>query len=276
MHQLILVALLLLPLAAQASGDEHCEHSEPRSLQLDFSAVKTVVFDIGGNDLDVRAGNSPDHKVDGRACASNAKELGRLVLTQEKSGDRLLVHARREGNFSGIFIGNHYAYMKLRASVPDTVAVQLKVGSGNASVEGARAASVDTGSGDVRASRIRGELTAAIGSGDLEADDVGSLHLLSVGSGDATFRNVRGASKVGSVGSGDLGISATRGPVEIGSVGSGDVDLEDIGGSVTVGSIGSGDIDADGVRGDLGVRSVGSGDIGHRNVSGRVELPREN
>ena len=155
MHQLILVALLLLPLAAQASGDEHCEHSEPRSLQLDFSAVKTVVFDIGGNDLDVRAGNSPDHKVDGRACASNAKELGRLVLTQERSGDRLLVHARREGNFSGIFIGNHYAYMKLRASVPDTVAVQLKVDSGDASVEGARAASVDTGSGDVRASRIR-------------------------------------------------------------------------------------------------------------------------
>ena len=275
MHKLILGALLLLPLAAQAAGEDHCGHSEPRNLRLDFSGVKTVVFDIGGNDLDVRASASPDNKVDGRACASNEKDLGRLVLAQERTGDRLLVNARREGDFSGIFLGNHYAYMKLQASVPDTVAVQLKVGSGEASIDGARTASVDTGSGDVRASRIRGELTAAIGSGDLEADDIGSLHLLSVGSGDATFRNVRGASKVGSVGSGDLGIRATRGAVDIGSVGSGDVDLADIGGSVTVGSIGSGDIGADGVRGDLSVRSVGSGDVGHRNVSGRVELPRE-
>ncbi len=275
MHKLILGALLLLPLAAQASGDDHCEHGEPRNLQLDLAGVKTVVFDIGGNDLDVRASASPGNKVEGRACASNQKDLARLVLTQERTGDRLLVHARREGNFGGIFLGNHYAYMKLRASVPDTVAVQLKVGSGDASVDGARVASVDAGSGDVRASRIRGELTAAIGSGDLEADDIGSLHLLSIGSGDASFRNVRGASKVGSVGSGDLGISATRGPVEIGSVGSGDVDLADIGGSVTVGSIGSGDIDADGVRGGLTVRSVGSGDVGHRNVSGRIDLPRK-
>ncbi|MGN7725042.1 DUF4097 family beta strand repeat-containing protein [Luteimonas sp. 22616] len=276
MHKLILGALLLLPLAAQASDDDHCKHSQPRNLQLDLAGVKTVVFDIGGNDLDVRASASPSNKVDGRACASSGKDLDRLVLTQEKTGERLLVHARREGNFGGIFLGNHYAYMKLQASVPDSVAVRLKVGSGDASVDGARTASVDTGSGDVHVSRIRGELTAAIGSGDLEAEDIGSLHLLSVGSGDATFRNVRGASKVGSIGSGDLGIRTTQGPVEIGSVGSGDVELADIGGSVTVGSIGSGDIDADGVRGDLDVRSIGSGDVGHRGVTGRVTLPRKN
>jgi DUF4097 and DUF4098 domain-containing protein YvlB len=275
MHKLILGALLLLPLAAQASDDGHCKHSQPRKLQLDLSGVKTVVFDIGGNDLDVRASASPGNKVDGRACASSEKELDRLVLTQEKAGDRLLVHARREGNFGGIFLGNHYAYMKLQASVPDSVAVQLKVGSGDASVDGARTASVDTGSGDVRVSRVRGELTAAIGSGDLEAEDIGSLHLRSVGSGDATFRNVRGASKVGSIGSGDLGIRTTGGPVEIGSVGSGDVELANIGGNVTVGSIGSGDLDADGVRGDLSVRSIGSGDIDHRGVTGRADLPRK-
>jgi DUF4097 and DUF4098 domain-containing protein YvlB len=275
MRKLILGVLLLLPLAAQAADEDHCKHSQPRNLQLDLSGVKTVVFDIGGNDLDVRAQARPGNRVEGRACASNGNYLPKLVLTQSKSGDRLVVTAEREGSFNGIFLGNHYAYMKLQASVPDSVAVQLKVGSGDASIDGARTASIDTGSGDVRASRIRGELTAAIGSGDLEASDIGSLHLLSVGSGDATFRNVRGASKIGSIGSGDLGIRSTRGPVEIGSVGSGDVELADIGGSVTVGSIGSGDIDADDVRGDLDVQSVGSGDVGHRNVSGRVTLPRK-
>lgn len=274
MNKLILGALLLLPLAAQADGDR-CEHSAPRDLQLDFSGVRTVVFDIGGNDLDVRASGASDNRVSGRACASNPKELDRLVLAQERSGDRLMVRALNEGHFSGISFGNRYAYMKLQASIPGNVVVRLKVGSGDASVEGASTASVDTGSGDVRASHIRGELEAAIGSGELEADDIGSLHLLSVGSGDATFRNIRGASKVGSIGSGDLGITGTQGPVEIGSVGSGDVELSRIGGGVTVGSIGSGDLDADGVRGDLTVRSMGSGDVDHRGVSGHVALPRE-
>src|SRR3546814_1851040 len=83
--------------------------------------------------------------------------------------------------------------MKLQASVPDSVTVQLKVGSGDASVDGARSARIDTGSGDVRATRVRGELAASLGSGDLEASDIGSLDLGSVGSGDAALRNVRGA-----------------------------------------------------------------------------------
>lgn len=271
---LILGSLLLLPLAAPAA-DQHCKHSQPRNLQLDMAGVKTVVFEVGANDLDVRAVATPGNTVDGRACASREGDLSRLVLTQHKSGDRLVVTAEREGKFGGIFFGSGYAYMKLRASVPDSVAVQLKVGSGDASVDGARSASIDTGSGDVRAMRVRGELTAALGSGDLDASDIGSLHLLSVGSGDATISGIRGPAKVGSVGSGDVAIRDTQGPVEIGSVGSGDVDLERIGGSITVGSIGSGDIEVDGAQGDLTVRSAGSGDVDHRGVTGRVELPRK-
>ena len=272
---LILGTLLLLPLAAFAA-DRHCEHSQPRNLQLDMAGVKTVVFEVGANDLDVRAVATPGNKVEGRACASSEDDLSRLVLTQHKSGDRLVVTAEREGKFGGISLfGSHYAYMKLQASVPDSVAVKLGVGSGDASVDGARSASIDTGSGDVRATRVRGELTAALGSGDLEASDIGSLHLRSVGSGDATIDNVRGPAKIGSVGSGDLSIRDTQGPVEIGSVGSGDVELQQIGGNITVGSIGSGDIDVDGARGDLVVRSAGSGDVDHRGVTGRVDLPRK-
>ena len=54
MQKLILGALLLLPLAAQAD-DAQCKHQQPRNLQLDLAGVKTVMFDIGANDLDVRA-----------------------------------------------------------------------------------------------------------------------------------------------------------------------------------------------------------------------------
>lgn len=270
---LTLAALLLLPLAANAA--DHCEHSQPRNLQLDMTGVETVVFEIGGNDLDVRAVATPGNRVEGRACASRDGDLSRLVLSQHKSGDRLVVTAKREGKFGGFLFGDHYAYMQLKASVPDDVAVQFKVGSGDASLDGARSARVDTGSGDVRVTRIRGELGASLGSGDLEASDIGSLDLGSVGSGDANIRNVGGRSKIGSVGSGDVTIRSTRGPVDVGSVGSGDLELEDIGGSITVGSIGSGDIQVDGARGDLTVRSTGSGDVDHRGVTGRVDLPRK-
>src|SRR3546814_6124761 len=119
--------------------------------------------------------------------------------------------------------------MKWRARRPDDGPGQLDVGSGDASVDGARNVRIDTGSGDVRATRVRGELAASLGSGDLEASDIGSLDLNSVGSGDAAIRNVGGASRIGSIGSGDVSIRSTSGPVEVGSVGSGDLDLADIG-----------------------------------------------
>jgi hypothetical protein len=280
---LLLATFLLLPAVVHADDGRSCKASEPRDLQLDFSGIDTVVFEIGGNALDVRASAGADGKIVGRACASDAIYLPRLTLTQERTGDKLVVRAGNEGLRNGIFqnakqvsnhvFGKHSAHMTLRASVPDTVMVQLVVGSGDARLDGARAASADVGSGDATVARIRGEFTAKVGSGDLEARDIGSLRILSIGSGDATVRQVRGASKVGSVGSGDLAIRQTQGPVDIDSIGSGDAELADIGGDVTVGSIGSGDLDATTVRGNLRVRSVGSGDIGHRGVTGRVELP---
>ncbi len=271
MRKLILGALFLLPLAAQAD-EPHCEHQQPRHLQLDLAGVKTVRFDIGGNDLDVRPG---DGRIEGRACASSEDELSRLTLTQRRDGDKLVVTAKREGSFGGLFFGNRYAYMALHAGVPAEVMVQLDIGSGDGSVQGVRAASLDVGSGEGRASGIRGEVTAAVGSGDVNVDGAGALQLLSVGSGDAKAGDIGGPTRVGSIGSGDLEVHGTRGPVEIGSIGSGDVELRDVGGSVTVGSIGSGDLDVDGVRGDLTVRSTGSGDVDHSGVTGRVDLPRE-
>src|SRR3546814_12647802 len=91
-----------------------------------MAGVKTVVFEIGANDLDVRAVAAPGNTVEGRACASREGDLSRLVLTQHKSGDRLVVTAEREGKFGGFSLfGSNYAYMKLQASVPDSVTVQI-------------------------------------------------------------------------------------------------------------------------------------------------------
>src|SRR5690606_41336658 len=111
-HVLILGALLL-PLAA-AAAEPQCEHSQPRDLQLDMTGVKTVVFDIGANDLAVRAAAKPGNRVEGRACASRENDLSLLVLSHQRYGDRLAVTAKRENRHGRLFTRRQYAYMNLR------------------------------------------------------------------------------------------------------------------------------------------------------------------
>lgn len=271
---LLSCSLLLLPLAAFAQ-EPQCRHSQPRDLPLDLAGVKTVVFDIASNDLAVVASAGAKAVITGKACASDEKYLGQLKIAQHKSGDKLYVAARREEAPSRLFFGNNYAYLELHASLPDSVVVQLKVGSGDASVDGAPVLSADVGSGDLQARRIRGLVAATVGSGDIEVDDIGSLHVVSISSGDLSAKNVRGPVKVGSIGSGDLTLERTLGDVEIGSVGSGDATVSGVSGSVRVDSLGSGDIEVRDIRGDLSLSSRGSGSINHKRVDGRVSVPSD-
>src|SRR3546814_19600096 len=93
---LILGALLLLPLAATAA-DQNCEHSQPRNLQLDMPGVKTVVLEIGANDLAVHAVAASGNKVAGRACAPREGHLSPLAQTHHKPSDPHVVTGEREG-----------------------------------------------------------------------------------------------------------------------------------------------------------------------------------
>lgn len=282
-------ALLLLPLSALAN-DAPCRFTENRELALDLRDARTVVFEVNQHDLRLQAGNGPAH-LSGRACASNADWLKQLTLTQRHQGNKLVVSLRREGR-SNTLPGNDYAWLDIRGGVPADVVVQIKTGSGEAHVEGARALSVDLGSGDVTALRTGGSVHAAVGSGDLMVDGAGSVELLSLGSGDAKLRNVKGDVTVGSLGSGDLEVRSADGNLRIGTIGSGDaeirqvrgnadidligsgdVDLRDIGGNVRVGSHGSGNVEVQGA-GALVVERSGSGDVRHRDVRGNINLPR--
>ena len=246
MPRLALLALLLSAAAAPAFADDPCTHSAPRNLQLDLAGVRTVVFDIGHNELRLDARKGASGGVTGRACASDASYLDQLKLTQQKSGDTLVVKAWREGNtLSGLF-GNRYAELRLSATLPDNLPVKLEVGSGDAWITGAASLDATVGSGDAEIRRIPGKVSAKVGSGDIEIDDTGALHVPSVGSGDVTVRGVRGDAEIGSVGSGDLRLSRIAGSVRIGSIGSGDIELDGIERNIEVGSIGSGDLDVDG------------------------------
>lgn len=270
-----LIALFVLTLLSPTAfaDDDKCEHHAKRDLKLDIGDARAVVFEIGPHDLRLAASPAAAGRVQGRACSSDPKSLEELTVTQSRVGDKLVVTVGRESRNVINLFGNHYAYLDLEGTVPDDVMVQLKVGSGDAWVTGASALSIDTGSGDVEAKRIKGAVTAKVNSGDIALDDIGALKVLSIGSGDLHAGSVRGAVEIGSIGSGDFELDGAQGGVEIGSIGSGDANLDDVGGDVRVGSIGSGDVTARGVRGGLTVRSVGSGSIDHGNVAGKVDLP---
>ncbi|MGO1069030.1 DUF4097 family beta strand repeat-containing protein [Lysobacter sp. CA199] len=250
----LLSVALLLPLAAQAN--DRCDHAQPRDLRLDLTGVKAVVFEIGSDDLAVRgaSGASGAGEVTGRACASDASDLAGLTLTQRRAGDKLIVTAEHSNKISLGF--NGHRYMQLHATVPDSLMVQLKVGSGDASVDKVASLSADVNSGDIKISRVRGLVAVSVGSGDIDMDEVGSLQLIKLGSGDLKARGIAR-------------------DVKIGSVGSGDVELRRVGGSVELERLGSGDLEVEDVRGNLRVARVGSGSVHHRGVAGRVDVPQD-
>jgi DUF4097 and DUF4098 domain-containing protein YvlB len=266
--------LAALPFTSQAS--DRCEHSAPRDSVMNLSGIKTVVFDIGPHELSVTGGKTSSGSIRGKACASDVKRLADLVVTQQREGDKLIVRAERKGLLNkGSWSGKHYGYLVLAATIPDSLAVQVRLGSGDVVVDGVASLSADVGSGDLEARHVRGVFYADLGSGGIHASDIGALHVVTVGSGDLSARDIRGAARVGEVNSGDLTIANANGRVEIGSIGSGDATLSNIAGDVTVDSIGSGDLQANGIGGDLVVDSVGSGSVGHRNVNGQVRIPKD-
>lgn len=268
------LGLLLAPAAVFAQGKD-CQHSDARQLQLDLSGVKTVVFEVGQHKLRLDGASGTTGSLQGRACASNRDWLPQLILEQKRSGDRLTVSLRRDGQSKGIFIGQNYAFLDLSGSLPANIPVQVKVGSGDAWITGTASLDASVGSGDLEAKRIPGAVTASVGSGDIELDQTGPLKISSIGSGDVVARNVRGDTHVGSIGSGDFELDGGQGNVDIGSIGSGDADVRNITGNVTVGSIGSGDLDVQNVGGNLTVRSKGSGSVDHSGVKGTVNIPRK-
>jgi hypothetical protein len=274
MRMTLAFCTMLLVLPAIAHADEpQCKASEPRELKLDLAGVKSVLFEVNHHDLHVQGVPGTAGSLSGRACASSPERLKQLTVTQRKSGDQLVVTLARKAD--GFWIGNTYAYLDIRASVPATLPVRLDVGSGDADVNGIASLVVDTGSGDVKGRDIKGAVTAKAGSGDIQLERIGALNLTSIGSGDFRATQVNGAVDVGVVGSGDLDLVDVAGNVHVGSVGSGDVDVRNTKGSVTVDSIGSGDLTVRDVAGDLTVKRKGSGDVNHSGVRGKTSVPKE-
>lgn len=257
MRKTILASLLLLPAAAMADPAQ-CKFHADRNLDLDLGGVRTVRFVTNSYDLLV-SGGAPAGKgtARGKACASDQETVDNLVVTQQRDGDTLVVELkdkREHGWFGGW--GNHYADLKVEATIPAGIPVKIDVGSGDAKVRNVASLDADVGSGDLEAHDIKGAVRGAVGSGDFKLENTGDVEIDTVGSGDFGAKHA--------------------GRVRIGTIGSGDATIRDAQGSVQVGTIGSGNLDVDNVKGDLTVRTVGSGDVNHHGVTGKVDVPRDN
>ncbi|HET7929817.1 MAG TPA: hypothetical protein VFL63_00285 [Rhodanobacteraceae bacterium] len=312
---LAIAVVSLLGVSLTAAAADACKYSAPRNAEIDAAGLKSLLVSIGPDDLVIHGDPGATRiVVRGTACASSEKWLQEVKLEAVRHGDTASIVAHDDEHGIHIsFFGDSYAYLKLDVSVPQSLAVKLQEGSGDA--QAGRLASLDAtvGSGDLKVNGIAGGLTLQVGSGDAVASDVGSLKVSSVGSGDVRVDSVHGDVEVGSVGSGDFAASNVKGNATIGSVASGDakltgvvgsvsvrsvgsgdldlldvtgnvgvgavasgdVDMKRVGGNVHAGSVGSGDFDADGVGGNFTVDSIGSGDAGHHGVKGKVSVPRD-
>lgn len=273
----LLTCVALLAASFTAAADQPCRYSAPRNAEIDAAGLKLLAVEIGPDNLVIQ-GQPGLAKIEvrGTACASNEKWLVDIKVETARQGDSASVVAK-DGNHNNSFFsvfnlveGGTYAYLKLDVRVPQTLAVQLKLGSGDANASKLAALDATVGSGDLKATGIAGELGLRVGSGDAVVSDVGSLNLSSVGSGDATVDGIRGDAQAGAVGSGDLGLRNVAGNVSIGSVASGDAKLAGVGGSVTTRSVGSGDLVVRDVKGSVTVGSVASGDVSIERAGGNV------
>ncbi len=273
MYRLILASTALL-IASTAVADD-CKHQAARNLDIDATGLKTLAIEPGWSDIKLQGvAGLARIEVRGKACASSTERLEGIRLLERRDGDRVVGRVEYEAG-SWSLIGYTYATLGLEVRSPETLALEISSGSGDAVVADVASLDWNAGSGDLEVRKVAGLLRAKVGSGDVDARDVGAFTLASTGSGDFRVEGVRGDVEVGSGGSGDLTFHRVDGSVRIGNIGSGDVELHDIGGSVTVESIGSGDVSVDGVRGDLTVTAQGSGTTSHRNVAGKVDVPAD-
>src|SRR6185312_3958968 len=212
---LILACASMLVLSFTALGAEQCRYSAPRNAEINAAGLKLLTVQIGPDDLVIHGDPGVTSVVvRGTACASNEKWLQDVKIEASRSGDTgsLIAHDGDHTMLMSLF-GGSYAYLKLDVRVPQSLAIKLQEGSGDARVNNVAALDASVGSGDLKVDGVAGAFGLSVGSGDVVANDAGSFDLSSLGSGDVSMDGVRGNARTGGVGSGDLVLGNVKGEV---------------------------------------------------------------
>jgi hypothetical protein len=130
--------------------------------------------------------------------------------------------------------GDHQAWIDLTITVPASLALDIRDGSGDLLVRGMDAdVTIDDGSGDIEVEEIRGSLRIKDGSGGIRVRDVGRDLEIDDGSGSIDIAHVRGNVHVDD-GAGSIRVEDVGGRLEVPHAGSGSVRYRDVRGEIRV------------------------------------------
>jgi hypothetical protein len=273
--QLLLVGVLWLAGCYVTNADE-CKFTAERSAALAAAGAKRIDITARAGDLRI-SGQKGATQVEarGKACASDQDLLNAIQIQLRLDGDVLRVIVVMPDISADDAPRNASASLDLVVDVPDNLPVTLLDSSGEAEITGVASLNVTDSSGDLRVTRIAGDLDVRDSSGEVWIDEVGNNVTLRDSSGDVRVRNVNGDVRVEADGSGNLELIRVGRSVTVDQDGSGDIRIGDVKGNARIESDGSGDIDVSGIGGSFTLGGKGSGDVHVAEVKGAVNIPPE-
>lgn len=247
------VTLLACLAFAQPALAQRCEHSRDINLTADAAGMSLAVIIAGAGELVIEGGNGDQIVIEGRACASDADRLDDMSVKIGPRDDRITIETEIPDGWS--WTGGRYAYIDLHIQVPSSMALRVDDGSGSLTIRDVAGVDLEDGSGNIEISGIAGDVAVDDGSGNVTLESIGGEVWVNDGSGNINIADV--------------------GSVVIDDDGSGSIDIDGVRGSVMVHSDGSGSIWVASVGGDFTVQEDGSGGIRHRDVAGKVDIPKQ-
>ena len=259
--------------SSQAAAAEFCRFSADRSASVDAVGATRLIIDAGAGDLLVRGGNNlRSVEATARVCAFKEAALAQTQIVARREGTILYVTTVLP-EASGI-VSWLETSLDVAVTLPASLSVELKDGSGDLSISRVRSAKIEDGDGNIKVGQIAGDVVVSDGAGDMDIDQiVGKVTIERDDAGDIHIEDVRRDVNVLLDTSGTLQVERVGGSVHIGQDSSGDIVIREIKGNALVDSDSSGDIRAVLVGGNFVVEADSTGKISHDRVEGSVRMP---
>jgi hypothetical protein len=268
------ISFLFLALCgSQAAAAEFCRYTSERSASINAVGATKLVIEAGAGDLLVRGGNNlRTVEATGRVCGFKEAALAQVQIVARREGTILYVTTvlpETSSRFSWLD-----TTLDVAVTLPVSLSVEVKDGSGDLSIARVRSAKIDDGAGHIKAGEIAGDLVVSDGAGNMDIDQiVGTVTIERDDAGDIHIEDVRRDVKVLLDGSGELQIERVAGSVHVRQDSSGDLVIREVKGNVLVDSDSSGDIRVVQVSGNFTVEADSTGNISHDRVEGSVRMP---
>lgn len=243
------------------STDTTTDHSRRTTMtdierRFETPGAATLTVEVQQGDVTLMAGDRTDTVVRLVPHGRNGEEIAERYTVEAHGSDVTVTAPKgRDGLFSGLGWRGHVdvvvelptgSRVDARTGSGDVSAhgllgdVRAHTGSGDLSLQDLDSADLKSGSGDVVARAVAGGVSAKTGSGDITLESAGGHVDLVSGSGDLMLRRAEATARL-KTGSGDVVVGSSAGDLDI-MTGTGDVKLEGVHGGEIRAKTGTGDV----------------------------------